>query len=83
MYSLTKKCSNILVLQQVDKRLNPAAVDTPRTKALSLEQITDIKQSPTETSKAENRVKYGLHENDNPLFSIPADLYRYSPCLSD
>ena len=57
--------------------------DVPRTKALSLQQIMEIKQLRTEAEKAEHRVEYGLGEHDNPLLSIPADLYRYNPHLVD
>ena len=62
----------------MDKDVNTAELDNPRTKGLSLTQITKIRQQETESAKKELRVKYRLGEHHNPLLSIPADLYRYN-----
>ena len=62
---------------QVDRDHNTAVLSTPRTKSLSLQQIANIQEKRTETDKKELRVEYGLSEHHNPLFNIPADLYRY------
>jgi hypothetical protein len=41
-----------------------------------LQQVAEIVAQSTEQAKTEMRKQYGLSEIENPLFSIPADLFR-------
>ena len=46
-----------------------------RTKAIALQQITGILAQHTESERVEQREAIGLREDDNPLLTMPADLY--------
>ena len=72
-----KSGSYCVQLIQVGRDHNTAVLSTPMTKSLSLQQIVNIQEKRTETDIKELRVQYGLSEHHNPLFNIPADLYRY------
>ena len=60
----------------MDKEDNPAMVDNLRTKALSMMQMDEIRRQEKEKDKASLRVKYGIGESENALFSLSVDLYR-------
>ncbi|KAL5494053.1 hypothetical protein EMCRGX_G015323 [Ephydatia muelleri] len=58
---------------------SPDMVCVKRTKAIALQQITDILAQRTESERVEQRKAVGLREDDNPLLTMPADLYESTP----
>lgn len=61
---------------QVDKEQTPGMVGQLRTAGSALKQIIKIQSLATEKSKANERTASGLRECENPLLTLPVDLYQ-------
>lgn len=68
----TKHCRMCMV----SRTENPDTVCSMRTKAIAMEQIAQINAQQIQQERMVMRKSFGLREDDNPLLSIPADLYQ-------
>ena len=61
---------------QVNRKHNPGKVGSPRRTAKALQDIIHIREQLTEAAKNSLRTESGLRETQNPMLTIPADLFR-------
>lgn len=64
-----------MYVMQTNKDANPEKLDAPRSLALSLQQMSTIRQATTETAKSRLRTEYGLKEVPNPMLHLSVDLF--------
>ena len=75
--SLQSSCSN----SQVDRNEIPTEIACLRTKELALLQMRNIRDLPSESGKQARRTEYGLKEDQNLLFTLSVDMFRWTELL--
>ncbi len=63
--------------RQANKRDDPSALCAERTKHLAVQQMQEIRCQPNESKKSAAKTKFGMKDDDNPMFSLSVDLFRY------